>query len=112
MAERNLHAEIDHLIQAHPVILFMKGTAKTPMCGFSGVVCQILDRLGVSFEGINILADAELRQAIKEYTNWPTLPQLYIKGEFVGGADIVREMYHSGELKQLIDAKGIPTLTS
>lgn len=110
MTDRNVPAEIDQLIQTHPVLLFMKGTAKSPMCGFSGVVCQILDRLGVPVEGINVLDDQELRQAIKEYTNWPTIPQLYIKGEFIGGADIVREMYQSGELKQLLEAKGIATL--
>lgn len=110
MTDRNLHAEIDQLIQAHPVILFMKGSAKAPACGFSGVVCQILDRLGVPFESINILNDPELREAIKEYTNWPTIPQLYVKGEFVGGADIVKEMYQSGELKELFSAKGIEAL--
>src|SRR5687768_5617878 len=100
MTERNIFAEIDHLIQTHAVVLFMKGTPKAPMCGFSSTVCQILDRLGVAFEGINILENPELRQGIKEYTNWPTLPQLYIQGEFIGGADILREMYQSGELQQ------------
>lgn len=109
MTEQNIFAKIDHLIQTHAVVLFMKGTIKAPMCGFSGMVCQILHRLGVPFEGVNILENPELRQGIKDYTNWPTLPQLYIRGEFIGGADIVREMYQSGELQQLLSTKGIAT---
>ena len=85
----------------------MKGTAQMPMCGFSGVVCQILNRLAVPFDGINVMSTPELRQGIKDFSNWPTLPQLYIKGEFIGGADIVKEMYASGELKQLLEKQGL-----
>ena len=107
MTDRNIVSEIDQLIEQHPVLLFMKGTASSPMCGFSGVVCQILNRLNVPFEGINIMQDPEMRQGIKDYTNWPTIPQLYIKGEFIGGADIVREMYQSGELQKLLTDKGL-----
>ena len=109
MTERNIMTEIEQMISSTPVILFMKGTPKVPMCGFSGLVCQVLERLGVSFEGVNVLDDPEIRQGIKDFTNWPTIPQLYIDGEFMGGADIVREMYQSGELKELLTAKGYCT---
>jgi monothiol glutaredoxin len=94
-------------ITENDVVLYMKGTADLPQCGFSGVVIQVLRHLGVSFKGINILEDEQLRQGIKEFTNWPTIPQLYIKGEFVGGCDIVREMYLNGELKELFKSKHI-----
>jgi len=106
MKDRNILAELEQKIASTPVILFMKGTPKAPMCGFSSVVCQILTRLGVSFEGVNVMDDPEIRQGIKDFTNWPTIPQLYIDGEFMGGADIVRELYQSGELKELLSAKG------
>jgi monothiol glutaredoxin len=85
----------------------MKGTADMPMCGFSGRSVQILQHLGVPFKDVNVLADEALRNGIKEYTNWPTIPQLYVKGEFVGGADILMEMFQSGELKQMMVDKGI-----
>jgi monothiol glutaredoxin len=89
------------------VVLFMKGTAEGPQCGFSQMVVNILDHLGVAFADVNVLADPELRDGIKAFTNWPTIPQLYVKGEFVGGCDIVREMFQSGELKALLDDKGV-----
>lgn len=102
-----LFEEIEALIAENPVLLFMKGTPEMPLCGFSGFVCQVLERLGVPFAGVNILERQDLRQAIKDYSNWPTLPQLYIAGEFIGGADIVRDMYQSGELQELVRAKGL-----
>lgn len=98
---------IDNEIKSNDIVLFMKGTPGFPQCGFSGQVVQILDYLGVPYKGINILTSDELRQGIKEYSNWPTIPQLYIKGEFVGGADIVREMFQQGELKTLLEDNGI-----
>jgi len=99
---RDINSEIQTLIDANPVIVFMKGTPKLPMCGFSGLVCQILAKLDVPFEGVNILEDAEMRQGIKDFSNWPTIPQLYIKGEFIGGSDIARDMYESGELQEML----------
>jgi monothiol glutaredoxin len=103
----NIHTTIDTEVKSNDVVLFMKGTADMPMCGFSGRSVQILQHLGVNFKDINVLASEELRNGIKEYTNWPTIPQLYVKGEFVGGADIMMEMFQSGELKQLMADKGI-----
>jgi monothiol glutaredoxin len=100
---------IDNEIKANDVVLFMKGTPQFPMCGFSGQVVQILDGLGVVYKGLNVLDNDELRQGIKTYSNWPTIPQLYVKGEFVGGCDIVREMFQSGELKSLLKDKGVAT---
>ena len=94
-------------ISAAPVVLFMKGTPVFPQCGFSAAVVQILSHLGVKFKGIDVLADGSVRQGIKEYSSWPTIPQLYINGEFVGGCDIVREMFDTGELKQLLEEKGV-----
>jgi monothiol glutaredoxin len=94
-------------VQENPVILYMKGTPQAPQCGFSSLVCQVLSRLGVSFTARDVLVDPELRQGIKEFTQWPTIPQLYIQGEFIGGCDIVREMYESGELKTLLQEKGL-----
>ena len=85
----------------------MKGEAAFPQCGFSSLVVQVLSQLGVPFKDINVLEDSDLRQGIKDFTNWPTIPQLYVKGEFIGGCDIVREMYESGELQQLLDEKGV-----
>ena len=98
---------IDAQVKASDVVLFMKGTPTFPQCGFSGQVVQILDYLGVAYSGVNVLESDELRQGIKAYSNWPTIPQLYVKGEFVGGADIVREMFQAGELQQLLKDKGI-----
>ena len=98
---------IDNEVKNNDVVLFMKGTPEMPMCGFSGKATQILNHLGVAFKGVNVLDSNDLRQGIKEYTNWPTIPQLYVKGEFVGGSDIVMEMFQSGELKQMLAEKGI-----
>ena len=94
-------------VKANDVVLFMKGTPQFPQCGFSGQVVQILDHIGVGYKGLNVLESAELRDGIKTYSNWPTIPQLYVKGEFVGGCDIVREMFQAGELQQLFADKGI-----
>ena len=96
-------------IADNPVVLFMKGTPVFPQCGFSAALVQILTHLGVKFKGIDVLADPEIRQGIKEFSSWPTIPQLYVKGEFVGGCDIVREMFESGELGDVLKAKGIET---
>jgi monothiol glutaredoxin len=98
---------IDNEVKANDVVLFMKGTPQFPQCGFSGQVVQILDHLGVSYKGLNVLENAELRDGIKAYSNWPTIPQLYVKGEFVGGCDIVREMFQAGELQQTLKEKGV-----
>ncbi len=94
-------------IAANDVVLFMKGTPQFPMCGFSGQVVQILDYLGVPYKGVNVLESDEIRQGIKEFSNWPTIPQLYVKGEFVGGCDIVREMFQSGELQTHMTQSGL-----
>ena len=103
----DIHGAIDAEVKGNDVVLFMKGTPQFPQCGFSGQVIQILDYLGVPYKGINVLDSDELRHGIKDYTNWPTIPQLYVKGDFVGGCDIIREMFQSGELKQVLDDKGI-----
>ena len=98
---------IDDLVKQHDVLLFMKGTASFPMCGFSGRAIQILKACGVDRpHTVNVLEDDEIRQGIKEYSNWPTIPQLYVKGEFIGGSDIMMEMYESGELKQVLGTEG------
>jgi monothiol glutaredoxin len=94
-------------LKSNDVVLYMKGTPVFPQCGFSAAVVQVLTHLGVKFKGINILEDSELRQGIKDYANWPTIPQLYVKGEFVGGCDIVREMYQTGELAEMLQTKGV-----
>lgn len=94
-------------ITDNQVLLYMKGTPVFPQCGFSAAVVQVLSELGVKFKGIDVLTDPSLRQGIKEFSQWPTIPQLYVKGEFVGGCDIIREMYGSGELQQLLNSKGI-----
>ena len=96
-------------IGENDVVLYMKGTPVFPQCGFSAAVVQVLSQLGVKFKGIDILTDPALRQGVKDFSQWPTIPQLYIKGEFVGGCDIVREMYSSGELRELLYSKGIYT---
>jgi monothiol glutaredoxin len=95
-------------ITENPVMLYMKGTAMFPQCGFSARVVQILTHMGVPFKTVNVLEDAELRDGIKQFSNWPTIPQLYVKGEFVGGCDIITEMFQSGELSSVLTEKGIP----
>jgi monothiol glutaredoxin len=95
---------IDEIIQNNEVVLFMKGTPLFPQCGFSGRAIAILDHLGVPFESVDVLQDQEIRQGIKEYSDWPTIPQLYVKGEFIGGSDIMMEMFENGELQQLVAA--------
>ena len=99
--------KIKETITRHDVVLFMKGTKMMPQCGFSSKVAGVLNYMGVAFTDVNVLADPEVRQGIKDYSDWPTIPQLYVKGEFVGGCDIVTEMTLSGELDQLFDAKGV-----
>src|SRR5262245_22837484 len=99
---------IDNEVKGNDVVLFMKGTPQFPQCGFSGQVVQILDYLGVPYKGLNVLESDDLRQGVKVYSNWPTVPQLYVKGEFVGGCDIVREMFQAGELQSLLKDKGVP----
>ena len=103
----DVNARIDAEVKSNDVVLFMKGTPQFPMCGFSGQVAQILDYIGVPYKGINVLEDGAIREGIKAYSNWPTIPQLYIKGEFIGGCDITREMFQAGELQQLLSEKGI-----
>lgn len=103
----DVQSKIDNLVKSTDVLLFMKGTADQPMCGFSSTVVRILDVMGIPFKDVNVLADGEIREGIKAYSNWPTIPQLYIKGEFIGGCDIVREMYEDGELVALLKEKGI-----
>src|SRR3954464_964067 len=98
---------IDELVRNNDVVLFMKGTALFPQCGFSSRAVAILDHLGVGFETVDVLQDPEIRQGVKEYSDWPTVPQLYVKGEFVGGSDIMMEMYEAGELQQLLDEKQV-----
>src|SRR5271167_2355932 len=91
-----------------PVVLYMKGSPVFPQCGFSAAVVQILSHLGVKFKGIDVLADPQIREGIKEFSSWPTIPQLYVQGEFIGGCDIIREMYETGELQQVLEQKGVP----
>jgi len=102
-----VHDRIRQELGENDVVLYMKGTPVFPQCGFSAAVVQVLSHMGVKFKGIDVLADPSLRQGIKDFSNWPTIPQLYVKGEFVGGCDIVREMYQSGELQDLLQSKGI-----
>lgn len=106
-----VHAFIDNEVKSNDVVLFMKGTPDFPMCGFSGQVVQILNYLGVPYKGVNVLENDEIRNGIKAYTNWPTIPQLYVKGEFVGGCDIVREMFQQGELHTHLKDAGVPVKT-
>ena len=103
----DIHALIQNEVSSNDVVLFLKGTPAFPQCGFSGQVVQILDFLGVDYKGINVLADPEIRQGIKDFSNWPTIPQLYVKGEFVGGCDIIREMFQAGELQSYLQEKGV-----
>jgi monothiol glutaredoxin len=100
----NAHERIDALVKSNDVVLFMKGTALFPQCGFSSRAIAILDHLGTQYETVDVLQDQEIRQGIKEYSDWPTIPQLYVRGEFVGGSDIMMEMFESGELKTLVAA--------
>ena len=102
-----IHGFIRQTIDQHPVVVFMKGTPDAPRCGFSALVVQILDQVGAPFVGIDVLQDDNLRNGVKTFSDWPTIPQLYVKGEFVGGSDIVREMYQSGELTPFLTEKGV-----
>ena len=99
--------EIRRTVAENDVVLFMKGTADQPMCGFSNQVVRILDHLGVGYRDVNVLADEDIRQGVKSFSDWPTIPQLYVKGEFIGGCDIVREMYETGELEEYLKDKGV-----
>ncbi len=108
MSENPVFTRIQQEVEENPVVLFMKGSPMFPQCGFSAAVVQVLSDAGVKFKGIDVLTDSSLREGIKQYSNWPTVPQLYIKGEFVGGCDIVREMHASGELVQVLDEKDVP----
>jgi monothiol glutaredoxin len=104
-----IHDFIAKTVEEHPVVLFMKGVPEQPQCGFSAQVVQILDHLGADFVGVNVLQNDQLRDGIKTYSDWPTIPQLYVKGEFVGGCDIVREMFQAGELKTFLAEQGVLT---
>ncbi len=106
-AETDTQTFIDTTIKGHDVVLFMKGTPEAPKCGFSSLVVQVLDHLGAEYVGVDVLQDNDLRDGIKVYSDWPTIPQLYVKGEFIGGADIVREMFQSGELKTALTEQGV-----
>ncbi|MFA7429969.1 MAG: Grx4 family monothiol glutaredoxin [Rhodospirillaceae bacterium] len=112
MSENPVFAKIQGELDENPVVLFMKGTPAFPQCGFSSAVVQVLTQLGVKFKGINVLENDEIRQGIKEFASWPTIPQLYVKGEFVGGCDIVREMAASGELAQLLRDKNVTMMNA
>jgi monothiol glutaredoxin len=107
MSEQDVQDWIGKQIAASDVVLFMKGTKDMPQCGFSMQVAQILNHLGVDFKDINVLEDMSVREGVKAYSNWPTVPQLYVKGEFVGGCDIVREMFQAGELQDMLNTKGV-----
>jgi len=112
MAGNIVFDRIKQDVTSNPVVLYMKGTPVFPQCGFSAAVVQILTELGVKFKGVDVLTDPEVRQGIKEYSSWPTIPQLYVKGEFVGGCDIIREMFQAGELQSLLKDKGVPVKES
>ncbi len=107
MSDTPAITQIEETIKNNDVVLFMKGSKKIPQCGFSATVVQIMERCGIDFKDVNVLADPALRDGIKQFSNWPTIPQLYIKGEFIGGCDITREMYESGELQALLKDKGV-----
>ncbi len=108
----SIHQQIQQTIEAHPVVLFMKGTPDFPQCGFSSVVAQVLNHLNVPFYGVNVLEDMEIREGIKTFSDWPTIPQLYVAGTFVGGCDIVKEMYKAGELQELFKEKKLLAKTN
>ena len=103
----DVQASIDEAVKSNDVLLFMKGTPTFPQCGFSSVVVQVLDLIGASYQAVNVLDDMDVREGIKAYSDWPTIPQLYVKGEFVGGCDIIKEMYETGELRDFMTDKGI-----
>ena len=105
--DEGIKSRIEKEITSNEVVLFMKGTPVFPQCGFSSMVSQVLNHIGVEFKGVDVLAEASLRNGIKAYSDWPTIPQLYYKGEFIGGCDIVKEMYENGELKKIFENKGI-----
>ena len=105
--DEGIKSRIEKEINSNDVVLFMKGTPVFPQCGFSSMVSQVLSHIGVEFKGVDVLAEATLRNGIKAYSDWPTIPQLYIKGEFIGGCDIVKEMFEAGELQKMLDDKGI-----
>jgi len=105
----DIATRIEDELKDTDVVLFMKGSPVMPQCGFSAAVVQVLSHLGIKFKGIDVLQDADLRQGIKDFSNWPTVPQLYVKGEFVGGCDIIREMFENGELEELFSARGVET---
>ncbi len=107
MTDQVTHDAIDQAVKSNDVVLFMKGTPTFPQCGFSSVVVQVLDYLGVEYVSTNVLDNAAIREGIKAYSSWPTIPQLYVKGEFVGGCDIVKEMFENGELRQYLSEKGV-----
>jgi monothiol glutaredoxin len=107
MTMADVNQRIDEIVRGHDVVLFMKGTELFPQCGFSSRAVAILDHLGVPFQTVDVLQDPEIRNGIKDYSDWPTIPQLYVKGEFVGGSDIMMEMFQAGELQQLIDEKQV-----
>jgi monothiol glutaredoxin len=108
MSDQPVFDRIREQVTGDDVVLYMKGTPVFPMCGFSAAVVQVLSHVGVKYQSYNILEDADLRQGLKEFSNWPTFPQLYVKGELVGGCDIVREMFQSGELETFLQEKGVP----
>jgi len=105
--DQTVQQRIKDDITGNDIVLYMKGSPVFPQCGFSAAVVQILTHLGVKFKGVDVLADPSIRQGIKEFSNWPTIPQLYVKGEFVGGCDIIREMFQNGELQEMMQTKGI-----
>lgn len=107
MSDNPAHAQIAETVSANDVVLYMKGTPTFPQCGFSSTVVQVFDYLGVNYASVNVLENPEIRQNIKDVNNWPTIPQVFVKGEFIGGCDIVREMFESGELRTLLSDKGV-----
>ena len=107
MTDQAIHDQIEAEVKSHDVVLFMKGTPIFPQCGFSAAVVGVLSHMGIQFKGVNVLDDDAVRQGIKDYSDWPTIPQLYVKGEFIGGCDIVREMYETGELLEMLSTHGI-----
>ena len=110
--DETIAQRISQEVEANDVVLFMKGSPVFPQCGFSATVVQVLSHMGIKFKGIDVLQDPGIRQGIKEFSSWPTIPQLYVKGEFVGGCDIIREMFQSGELEELFSEKGVASTTA